>query len=153
MFLFAVCLNLCGQAAEASLERERYTLVETRTDLVQRAEGAEKRCESLQCSTKELTQKLRDTERRFQKVDNSRNRGFSPHQNWGCCGSFYTYTLFRPSFNTQCFSHRSGSIGNAVVSIRINYPNADSNRLGINTAKAPTKVNRERQNPPQKPRC
>lgn len=41
---------------------------ETRTDLVKRAEGAEKRCESLQISTKELTQKLRDTEGRFQKV-------------------------------------------------------------------------------------
>lgn len=68
IFLFAVCANLCGQAAEASLERERHTLVETRTDLVKRAEGAEKRCESLQCSTKELTQKLRDAERRFQKV-------------------------------------------------------------------------------------
>lgn len=57
-----------GQAVEASLERERLASSETRTDLVKRAEGAEKRGESLQSNTKELTQKLRDTERRFQKV-------------------------------------------------------------------------------------
>lgn len=69
-------ITLCGQAAEASLERERHTLSETRIDLVKRADGAEKRCESLQTSTKELTQKLRDTERRFQKVYDSRKRGF-----------------------------------------------------------------------------
>lgn len=74
-------MNLCGQSAEASLERERQTLSETRTDLVKRAEEAERRCETLQISTKELTQKLRDTERRFQKVHDSRDRGFYAHQN------------------------------------------------------------------------
>ncbi len=56
------------QAAEMSLERERHTLCETRADLTKRAEGAEKRCESLQGSATELTQKLQDTERRYQKV-------------------------------------------------------------------------------------
>lgn len=57
-----------GQAAQASLERERHASSETRTDLVKRAEGAEKRGEILQSNSKELTQKLRDTERRFQTV-------------------------------------------------------------------------------------
>lgn len=57
-----------GQAAEASLERERHASSETRTYLVKRAEGAEKRGESLQSNTKELTQKLRDAERQFQTV-------------------------------------------------------------------------------------
>ena len=71
LFLSAVCINLYGQAAEVSLERERRTLVETRTDLIKRADGAEKRCESLQSSTKELSQKVKDTERRFQKVHGS----------------------------------------------------------------------------------
>lgn len=58
-----------GQAVEASRERERHASSEARTDLIKRAEGAEKRGENLQSNTKELTQKLRDTERRFQKVN------------------------------------------------------------------------------------
>ncbi|CAM9220071.1 unnamed protein product [Ectocarpus sp. 6 AP-2014] len=63
------------EAAEASLERERRVSSETRTDLVKRAEGAEKRCESLQSSTKEVTQKLRDTEQRFHKeLEKSKER-------------------------------------------------------------------------------
>eukprot|EP00752_Nemacystus_decipiens_P003758 g3461.t2 len=63
------------ETVEASLERERHILVETRTDLVKRAEGAEKRCESLQSSAKELTQKLRDTERGFRKeLEKSKER-------------------------------------------------------------------------------
>ncbi|CBJ31988.1 conserved unknown protein [Ectocarpus siliculosus] len=63
------------EAVEASLERERHVSSETRTDLVKRAEGAETRCESLQSSTKEVTQKLRDTEQRFHKeLEKSKER-------------------------------------------------------------------------------
>ncbi|CAM9298740.1 unnamed protein product [Ectocarpus sp. 12 AP-2014] len=63
------------EAAEASLERERHVSSETRTDLVKRAEGVEKRCESLQSSTKEVTQKLRDTEQRLHKeLEKSKER-------------------------------------------------------------------------------
>ncbi|CAB1112145.1 unnamed protein product [Ectocarpus sp. CCAP 1310/34] len=63
------------EAAETSLERERHVSSETRTDLVRRAEGTEKRCESLQSSTKEVTQKLRDTEQRFHKeLEKSKER-------------------------------------------------------------------------------
>ncbi|CAM9700612.1 unnamed protein product [Pylaiella littoralis] len=63
------------EAVEASRERERHASSEARTDLIKRAEGAEKRGENLQSNTKELTQKLRDTERRFQKeLEKSRER-------------------------------------------------------------------------------
>lgn len=69
ILLGGVGIQMCvGQAAEVSLERERHALSETRMDLTKRAEGAEKRCESLQGSAVELTQKLQDAERRFQKV-------------------------------------------------------------------------------------
>lgn len=56
------------QVSEAALDREQLASSETRTDLQKRAQGAERRCESLQNLTQELTQKHGDTEQRFQKV-------------------------------------------------------------------------------------
>lgn len=73
---FDSCTCSKRQTMETALEHERETLSETRLDLKGRAERAERRCDSLQTASKELTQKLGDTETRFQKVQDCMASGW-----------------------------------------------------------------------------
>lgn len=94
---------------EATVERERQTWSEARTDLQERTEGAERRSESLQSLTKELAQNNGDAEQRFQKV----SRG-------------YIYTPVRGRIRKQLRTKDKGSGFAEVVSTRICTPGRES---------------------------